>query len=148
MELTINVKQNAGTVAWVTDHLANLEVELRRDKAGSFPYLAYRAKWEEKPATEGEPSKQVWYKLALPQMEPGQAPDTWGYEFFMREDKRHCIRTVWPVKNENRWGMFSYLTKAAHTVVSNFLAQVADAFQNYLDSDEGEAEFEVKISQK
>ena len=81
-------------------------------------------------------------------MEQGQAPSVWDYGFFMKEDKKHYVLTVWPVKNEHRWGMFNYLTKAAYAVVNNFLAQAADAFQNYLDNDTGNVEFEVKISQK
>lgn len=149
MELTINVTSNAGTVAWATEQLSNLEIQLRRDKAGNFPYLAYRAKWEEKPPAEGEALQQKWHKLAVPVMELGQAADTWDFSFFMRESKRQYIWITWPVKNEHRWGMFSYLTKAAYTLVDGFLQQVADKFQEYLDGDqEGEAAFKINVIKK
>ncbi len=149
MQISIDIKQNAGTVAWVANHLSNLEIELRQDKTGNFPYLAYRAKWEETPSKESEPAKEIWYKLAVPQMEPGQARDVWDYSFFMKEDKRHYVLTAWPVKTEYRWGMFSYLTKAANTMVNGFLAQVAETFQSYLEADEtAGVEFKIQIVNK
>ena len=119
-----------GTLNWVAEQLSDTTFKVAPNKF-NVPCVWYKLKYGKK-----------FHILVKPHQNETAEQDWMFYREYGNLYIEHATN-----KDNHVWGMFSFLTPAAKTYVNEFIEEVADEFERYIEEDkEKECTVSVNIS--